>query len=374
MKRNLMYLRRLAFLLALCCCLSLPVWADSPVDGQQPEEGIFCFSREELEARPELDGVFLTGVPDGDSAVVCLGSRVLRAGDAVARGDLARLRVEAREGGEAVLCFLPFEDGSLGAETALTFHLERTEDEAPIALPDEIETWRNLPNTGKLRATASSGGTLTFRLENRPSRGTVDLNADGSFTYTPKKNKVGEDSFSFTVTDETGRVSAPATVHVTIRKPSDAQTFADLDRDEQFEALWMRETGLFGGELISDRLSFGPDRSVSRGEFLAMVMDLQGIDPEIGLQVSGFADADQAAAWLRPYLASALRRGLIDGEQGPEGLVFRPNEPISKAEAAALVARVFETEAPLPAALTNAPDEPLTRLEAARLLYQAGKD
>ena len=136
----------------------------------------------------------------------------------------------------------------------------------------------------------------------------------------------------------------------------------------------MRETGLFGGELISDRLSFGPDRTVSRGEFLAMVMDLQGIDPEIGLQVSGFADADQAAAWLRPYLASALRRGLIDGEQSPEGLVFRPNEPISKAEAAALVARVFETEAPLPAALTNAPDEPLTRLEAARLLYQAGKD
>ena len=95
---------------------------------------------------------------------------------------------------------------------------------------------------------------------------------------------------------------------MTIRKPSDAQTFADLDRDAQFEALWLRETGLFGGETISDRLSFGPERSVSRGDFLAMVMDLAGVAPEIGLPEAAFADGEEAAAWLRPYLSSALRR------------------------------------------------------------------
>lgn len=364
----------LLFGLLLVSALALPAAADLAAEAELPEEGVFCFSREELEARPELAGVFLTGVPAEDEAVVCLGSRVLRAGDAVARDDLPRLRVETRAGGEAVLTFLPVEEGRPGAETALTFHLERTEDEAPVALPDELETWRNLPNTGKLRATDDGTGTLTFRLENRPRRGTVDLAPDGSFTYTPKKNKVGEDSFTFTVTDEAGNVSAPATVRVTIRKPTDAQTFADLDRDEQFEALWLRETGLFGGELISDRLSFGPDRSVSRGDFLAMVMDLEGIDPEIGLQVSGFADAEEAPAWMRPYLASALRRGLIDGEQSGEGLVFRPNDPITKGEAAALTARVFDTETLLPAALTDAPDELLTRKEAAELLYRASKE
>ena len=362
------------FCLLLCILLALPAAADSAAEAVPFEEGIPCFSGEELEARPELAGVFLTGVPEDDEAVVCLGTRVLRAGDAVVRSDLLRLRVETRNGGEAVVTYLPLEAGRLGAETALTFHLERTEDEAPVALPDELETWRNLPNTGRLRATDDGTGTLTFRLETRPRRGTVDLDPDGSFTYTPKKNKVGEDSFTFTVTDEAGNVSAPATVRVTIRKPTDAQTFADLDRDEQFEALWLRETGLFGGELISDRLSFGPDRTVSRADFLAMVMDLQGIDPEIGLQVSAFADTDQAPAWLRPYLASALRRGLIDGETGEEGLVFRPNEPITRAEAAALVARTCDTEVLLPAALTDAPDEPLTRREAAALLYQASKE
>ena len=368
-------LRRLALVLAALLTLTLYAAADlGPETGAAAEEpGLYCFSREELDGQEALEGVFLTALPEETQARVLLGSRKLRVGDAVAREDLPRLRVEALAAGDAALCFLPFENGHLGEETVLTFHLEHREDQIPVAIAGELETWRNLPNTGKLKATDDGGGTLRFQLANRPRRGTVELSPDGSYTYTPKKNKVGEDSFTFTVTDEAGNVSAPATVRITIRKPTDAQTYADLDRDEQFEALWMRETGLFGGELISDRLSFGPERTVSRGDFLAMVMDLEGIDPEIGLQVSGFADEEEAPAWLRPYLASALRRGLITGETTERGLVFRPNEPITLGEAAALTARILGSEEPLPAALTDAPEAPLTRLQAAKLLYQASK-
>ncbi|MBO4418646.1 MAG: S-layer homology domain-containing protein [Oscillospiraceae bacterium] len=351
--------------------LVLPVAADTDVDAPVPEEGLYCFSREELDERAELTGIFFTEVPAEGKAQLRLGSRVLRVGDAISRADLSRLMVEPQGGGDIRLCFLPFENGHLGEEATLTFHFETVEDVAPAGENSSIETWRNLPNTGKLKATGT--GELTFRLENRPRRGTVELNGDGSFTYTPRKNKVGEDSFTFTVTDAAGRVSAPATVLVTIRKPTDAQTFADLDRDEQFEALWMREAGLFGGELISDRLSFGPEQPVNRGDFLAMVMDLEGIEPEIGLQVSGFADEAEAASWLRPYLASALRRGLIQGETTPAGLVFRPNEPITQAEAAALVARARGEEELLSAARTDVPDTTLTRKKAAEMLYAAYK-
>lgn len=369
MNRKTIFLRRAALLTALCLCLTLPAAADTAAEAEVPEEGIYCFSREELDSRGGLRGVFFTALPQDGSAEVLLGSRVLQPGDAVAREDLTRLRLEPLAGGEAALCYLPFENGHLGEETVLTFHLERVDTEAPKAEDATLETWRDLPNRGALRG--SGTGALQFRLENRPRRGTVELEPDGSFIYTPQKNKVGEDSFTFTVTDEAGNVSAPATVRVTIRKPQDARTFADLDRDEQFTAIWMRETGLFGGEMISDRLSFGPERSVSRGDFLAMVMDLAGIDPEIGLQVSAFADAEEAGAWLQPYLASALRRGLISGEQAPGGLRFRPNDPITRRDAVALTARVLGTEEAVPAALCDAPDAPLTRRQAAELLYGA---
>ena len=368
MKANRMLLK-LALSVMAALLLILPAAADSAADAEVPEDGIYCFSREELDTRAELTGVFFTQLPEASQARVRLGSRVLRAGDAISRADLSRLTVEPVGGGEIHLSFLPFENGRLGEETVMTFHFEAVEDVAPSAEGSTMETWRNLPNTGTLKGTGT--GSLSFRLENRPRRGTVELNADGSFTYTPKKNKVGEDSFTFTVTDAAGRVSAPATVRITIRKPTDAQTFADLDRDDQFEAIWMRETGLFGGELISERLSFGPEQPVCRGDFLAMVMELEGIDPEIGLQVSGFADAEDAAPWLRPYLASALRRGLIQGDATPEGLVFRPNQPITEAEAAALIQRANGTEQALPTAFAELSETPLTRKKAAELLYQA---
>lgn len=365
-------LARLALVLTASLLLALPVAADTSADAEVQEDGIYCFSREELDERSELSGVFFTELPAAGQAELRLDNRVLRAGDAISRADLSRITVTPTGGGDIRLSFLPVEGGALGEETVMTFHLERVEDEAPSAESSAIETWRNLPNTGKLKGNGT--GELSFQLVNQPRRGSVELNPDGSFTYTPKKNKVGEDSFTFTVTDAAGRVSAPATVRVRICKPTDAKTFADLDRDDQFEAIWMRERGLFGGELISERLSFGPEQPVNRGEFLAMVMDLEGIDPEIGLQVSGFADEEDAPSWLRPYLASALRRGLIQGESTPAGLVYRPNRPITEVEAASLLARVRDTEELLPTALSGVPETPLTRKKAAELLYQAYRE
>lgn len=45
------------------------------------------------------------------------------------------------------------------------------------------------------------GDVLTVRLENRVRDGALRLNADGSFTYTPRSNFVGADSFSYRVGD-----------------------------------------------------------------------------------------------------------------------------------------------------------------------------
>ena len=50
------------------------------------------------------------------------------------------------------------------------------------------------------------------------------LGEDGAFTYTPKKNKVGTDSFSFTVTMSRA-VSNEATVTIEILKPLDNTTY-----------------------------------------------------------------------------------------------------------------------------------------------------
>ncbi len=341
------------------------------------------------------EGIYLVAVPDQTVCAFRMGSRLLRPGDVLAASDLERLTLQPMldENRTVELCYRPIGDGTLGERVSLTMQIRSTKNEAPTAMDLHLETYKNIPNEGWLRAEDPEGDSLLYRIENKPGRGTVELEEDGSFVYTPKKNKVGEDSFSYTVTDTAGNTSEPATVRIRILQPLDSQTFDDLAPQAQFPAMWLKEAGLYGGTRMTDKLCFCPEEKVSRGEFLAMAMDLAGIEPEIGLETGLFADQDEAADWLRPYLSSAMRRGIALGYPGSDGLEFRPNQPITKEEAALILSRCLpsepvETVGAFSASFTtparaNASEElredgalcdpqtQIDRLTAARLLYQA---
>jgi VCBS repeat-containing protein len=57
-----------------------------------------------------------------------------------------------------------------------------------------------------------------------PLNGTLALNADGSFTYTPNADFTGADSFTYTVSD--GEATAKGTVTITVTAVNDAPSAA----------------------------------------------------------------------------------------------------------------------------------------------------
>ena len=65
---------------------------------------------------------------------------------------------------------------------------------------------------GAASATASP---LTASLVGLPSHGSVSVNSDGSFTYTPAVNYLGSDAFTYEASDGTSN-SNPATVTITV--------------------------------------------------------------------------------------------------------------------------------------------------------------
>ena len=210
-----------------------------------------------------------------------------------------------------------------------------------------------------------------------PRRGDVKLSEDGSVVYTPRENKVGKDSFVYTVTDEAGNVSREATVRIDILKPSDKEVYCDLSGDPALlAATWLRENGIYSGHTVGESLLFGPEEPVTRGEFIAMCAELLGQDPEAEPLESGFAD--EIPAWLRPYVSTALQCGFLQGVPGQDGLLLEAGKPVTHAQAAAMLGSMLGLSpeaSPVMGDLTAASSEalPLSRRDAAQLLYGAAQ-
>jgi RHS repeat-associated protein len=92
----------------------------------------------------------------------------------------------------------------------------------PLAVDDSYATTKDNPLTvmpsGVLAndRDAHSTDILTARLSRAAFRGTVDLNPDGSFTYTPDPGFVGTDSFLYVTANVPGLVSVPARVAISV--------------------------------------------------------------------------------------------------------------------------------------------------------------
>ncbi len=375
-------LKRIVCLLGVLCLAVPGAVTAAELDCDQ----VYCFSQEEF-GEEALRGICITELPQGQVGAVKLGSRVLQPGDILTAQQLEQVTftpVRTQEDATAVMSYLPIYEGHVAQSTTMTLAIRGKEDHSPVAEDSALETYKNIPNQGALKATDPEGQAMTYTVLRQPRRGTVEIGADGSFTYTPKKNKVGVDSFTYTAADPAGNVSREATVTVRILKPSEGAQYTDtLESDCSFEAEWLRSTGLFTAERLGGEACFQPDKTVTQGQFLAMVTELLDIPTE---EVSGVQDAPQ---WLQPYLTAALRSGLTAG--WPQELAAE--EPITGAQAAVMLQNALDLPVSQETAVTDAEpawydramsamaenglaltaEQTLTRAQTAELLYRVSQ-
>ncbi|WP_343574484.1 retention module-containing protein [Pseudomonas sp.] len=89
-----------------------------------------------------------------------------------------------------------------------------------------ISTDEDTPVSGRLRANDPDGNPLRFDLSDAPRNGTVVVNADGTYTYTPGQNFNGSDSFAVVVSDGQGGRDT-ITVNVGVNPVNDAPEAAN---------------------------------------------------------------------------------------------------------------------------------------------------
>lgn len=333
-------IRFLCLILVLACMVPLAMPAAA---AEVDCDATYCFQTSDFHEDEKLTGICITHLPDANTGTVMLGCRVIRSGDILTADQLAQMTfspLRTEDDQQALVTYLPIFENRVEPSATMTISIHGKEDKPPVAQDSAIETYKNLPNQAKLSANDPEGEDLTYSLVRKPKRGEVTINQDGTFLYTPKKNKVGVDSFTFSVTDPAGNVSRTATVTVQILKPTDATQYTDtVGSSCRFAAEWMRNTGLFVGEKVAGEACFYPEKAVSRGEFLAMVIKSLEIPVQ---EASNISVPEDTPAWLKPYLAAAIRSGLTAGLPETESGSFLADQAITGAEAAVMLQNALD--------------------------------
>jgi hypothetical protein len=200
---------------------------------------------------------------------------------------------------------------------------------------------------GKMHATDAEGDDIEYVIVSYPKYGILSVvnGESGEYFYTPRDSYTGADEFTYAARDEWGNFSKTQTVSITVSERMSDVEYVDMtDRPEYNAAVVMTAMGIMGGEIIGDGIYFNPDKTVTRAEFVSMAMRALGIRPDASASATYFDDDADIPDPMRGYIAKAQKCGIVQGNFENGGLFLRPNDPITRYEAAMIMAALVNVD------------------------------
>jgi hypothetical protein len=318
----------------------------------------------------ELNYITIRDLPNPGEGTLFVGSVGAAEGQVISAGSLSLLSfAAARESAPSESTMEISVNGSDYAVTCRLCMLDRLNYTPTVALAPavtlNIETYKGIPTAGTVSAYDPEGDEITYEIIRYASHGRVSLTDrhTGAYLYTPDPAYTGQDSFDYVVRDRYGNYSTAATVTVQVTARPAAVSYADIDGEGNAAAiLSVSAMGLMNGNRVGGETYFKPDAPMTRLEFLVTAMQAAGIttDTVAGVGDPAFADTAAIPTALRPFVTYASQKGYVNGKTVDGKLCFKPDETITRAEAAVILSNVigyavedtvtaFADEAALPA-------------------------
>ena len=297
----------------------------------------------------EFDTITVTKLPASTEGTLLLGGRRVNEGRVIKKKNLGSLvffpasdtvkesgfsfTVDGYAGGAEIKCIIKF--------------IDKVNYAPEGDLEDSISTFNTQESIsvfGNLTAKDPEGDALEYITVRYPKRGSLELidKESGRFCYTPQESFTGKDSFVFVARDEYGNYSKPITVNLRVNRRMCDTVYVDMEgREEYGAAVAMTAMGVMSGKLVGDDSYFMPEEELSKAEFVAMAMKAMGIKADSTLSTTYFDDDKEIPKSLKGYVATAERLGLANGDFVNGKLLFSPNSPITKYEAAKIMASII---------------------------------
>ena len=224
---------------------------------------------------------------------------------------------------------------------------------ASTAQSSSISTYKNTTVSSTLHANIASGeSNLRYVIETQPSHGTLVYqdNTLATFSYTPDKDYVGTDAFSFKLTDGT-LYSNVAMVTITISENSTPVipfNYIDMqDHWANYSASHLAARNLIVGEEIGNRYFFKPNTITTREDFMLYLLAIteSNEDANIKTPTITFADESLYPTWLLEAAKLAYAKGIIKGSIQNNKIYLNLYNNITRSEAAVMINNVLDLSA-----------------------------
>ena len=295
-----------------------------------------------------VDYVTLTSLPATTDGELLLGSTRIAAGQTVSAENLDYMVFCAADDEITHSYFTFTANGSATPLVCNLYFTDATNYTPTVSMASSLSlnasTYKGIALHGKLSAYDPDGDGLIFEVVSYPQNGSVLLTdrTDGTYVYLPASGYVGSDRFSYIARDKYGNYSAAATVQIRVAQSGTAITYADMvDSAAYSSALALTEAGVMSGTQVGNNHYFYPDAEVSRVEFLVMAMNAIGITDLPACDATVFADDAEILPSMKNYVHAAYELGYISGSLSNGVLSFLPNESITRAQAAVILAEMI---------------------------------
>ncbi len=299
------------------------------------------------------DTITITSLPAAADGTLYLGAVPVAVNQSISKSSLDSLKFFPTKGTQSSRFTF-----SLGRDYSMTCQMRITDEVnfAPVAAAyeDAVAVWtqKDIRCYGTLDAYDPEGDPLTFEIVSYPQKGLLVLNDKnhGDFQYTPYVGCSGSDSFTYRVRDSYGNYSDTAAANVTIARKSHSTVFSDMtDHCAHSAAIEMTSAGIMDYAADGEKAVFMPEKSVTREQFLVMLMRALGADFSDSEEEihTVFADDSVISEQNKAYVSAAYNAGIVKGREENGTRVFCPQENITRAEAAVMINNILGAEVPL---------------------------
>lgn len=288
-----------------------------------------------------FQSVTILSLPPAADGTLYFNDAAAAPNQVIAAGDMDKLRFEAAEGVQSTSFRFTF-DRSYDMNCVIK--MSDKNNNAPACTQGAaIKTFSNMTCAGNMIASDPDGDTISYEVVSYPENGTLSFNQNtGDFTYSPYEKVHGTDSFVYRVRDSYGAYSEECMVNIDVDRKNTSLSFSDMDDSScQAAAIVMTNSGHMDFAEEDGEIYFEPSSEVTRLDFLVTAMNVLGAANIPEVTSTGFADDADIPAEYKGYVFSAHRLGIINGVPSGSELYFKPNEPITKAQASVILNNIL---------------------------------